>query len=126
MSPLDPNEGVALGLKGMGGIQKLQFRVPDSPMVTGVFSTVLRTNTLTLIIHPKAQEILNNIGNTSPTSSGLGSIAEYDSKNSFELDARIQPCRGTSLVAMRLAGSHSTKRLIWKAELLGVKQGSGT
>jgi len=82
LSPLDPNEGIELGLKGMGGIQKLQFRIQDSPWLVGLslqfFAPILSLNN-----HPKAQEILNNIGNTSPTSSSLGLIAEYDSKNSF-------------------------------------------
>ncbi|MDL5028234.1 BamA/TamA family outer membrane protein [Vibrio sp. TMPB1044] len=91
--PLDPNEGVELGLKGMGGIQKLQFRVPDSQWLLG-FSQQFFAPTLSLNNHPKAQEILNNIGNTSPTSSGLGLIAEYDSKNSF-----LNPTQGYNYVA---------------------------
>ncbi|PTP39704.1 BamA/TamA family outer membrane protein [Vibrio splendidus] len=93
LSPLDPNEGVELGLKGMGGIQKLQFRVPDSQWLLG-FSQQFFAPTLSLNNHPKAQEILNNIGNTSPTSSGLGLIAEYDSKNSF-----LNPTQGYNYVA---------------------------
>ncbi|PMO39733.1 glyceraldehyde-3-phosphate dehydrogenase [Vibrio splendidus] len=93
LSPLDPNEGVELGLKGMGGIQKLQFRVPDSQWLLG-FSQQFFAPTLSLNNHPKAQEILNNIGNTSPTSSGLGLIAEYDSKNSL-----LNPTQGYNYVA---------------------------
>jgi len=93
LSPLEPNEGVELGLKGMGGIQKLQFRVPDSQWLLG-FSQQFFAPTLSLNNHPKAQEILNNIGNTSPTSSGLGLIAEYDSKNSF-----LNPTQGYNYVA---------------------------
>ena len=93
LSPLAPNEGVELGLKGMGGIQKLQFRVPDTQWLLG-FSQQFFAPTLSLNNHPKAQEILNIIGNTSPTSSGLGLIAEYDSKNSF-----WNPTQGYNYVA---------------------------
>ncbi|USD40125.1 BamA/TamA family outer membrane protein [Vibrio sp. SCSIO 43135] len=67
--------------KGYGGIQKLQFRVGDSPLFLGVsqFWTRSEVTSSNQIIN----KILELTVGTETTASGLGFVAEYDTKNSF-------------------------------------------
>ncbi len=104
----------------MGGYRSSNLEYPTS-MVTGVFNS---SHQHSLNNHPKAQEILNNIGNTSPTSSGLGLIAEYDSKNSFLNPTAIQNLRrGISYQRCDYATTLYQTFNLEGVELLGVKQG---
>ncbi|MCW1890367.1 hypothetical protein OK016_18385 [Vibrio chagasii] len=53
-TPLAPNEGIELGLKGMEWIQKLQFRIQDSPWLVGLSqSSFSETSIVTHQITPK-------------------------------------------------------------------------
>lgn len=82
LESLAPGQGVELGMTGGGGIQKLQWRLPDSNWFLGVSQQYFAPD-VSINNYPRANEIISRIANTSPTSSGLGVIAEFDSKNSF-------------------------------------------
>lgn len=82
LSPIAENSGVEFGMNGGGGMQQLQFRVDDTPLFLGVVQKYFQPE-LSINRHPKADEILNRLGNTTPTASGVGFLMEYDSKNNF-------------------------------------------
>ena len=82
---LDPtigSRGVEFGMNGGGGMQQLQFRVDDTPLFLGVVQKYFQPE-LSINSHPNADEILNQLGNTTPTGSGVGLLMEYDTKNNF-------------------------------------------
>ncbi|MGF1765694.1 BamA/TamA family outer membrane protein [Aliivibrio kagoshimensis] len=72
---------VTLNIKGGGLIQKLQFRVADSPLFIGVSQEFTQST-----IHTEGRKLAGIIGdfvNLNPQTSGLGVIAEIDTKNSL-------------------------------------------
>ncbi len=71
-----------LGMNGYGVIQKLQFRLGDSPLLLGV-SQKLVSPELSIVEPSRADQIANRWLNMTPTVSGLGAIAEYDTRNNF-------------------------------------------
>ncbi|WP_072055576.1 BamA/TamA family outer membrane protein [Aliivibrio fischeri] len=82
LEPIVGNSGVEFGMRGGGGMQQLQFRIDDTPLFLGAVQKYFQPE-LSINSHPKADEILNRLGNTTPTASGLGLLMEYDTKNNF-------------------------------------------
>ena len=93
LDSLAPGQGVELGMTGGGGIQKIQWRLPDSNWFIGASQQYFAPD-LSINNYPRANEIIARIANTSPTSSGLGLLLEYDSKNSF-----LNPTQGYNYTA---------------------------
>lgn len=93
LEPVADGQGVEFGMQGGGGIQKLQFRVDDSNVFLG-FSQKYYKADMQINSHPLADEIFQKLANTSPTISGVGLIAEYDSRNSF-----LNPTQGYNYTA---------------------------
>ncbi|NOH80202.1 BamA/TamA family outer membrane protein [Vibrio sp. RE86] len=82
LSFLPNGNGVELGMKGTGGIQQLQFRLPETNWFVGLsqlfFVPDMSINNGVFDNSP-LEKLLNRTSN----SSGLGVIIEYDSKDSF-------------------------------------------
>lgn len=93
LESLAPGQGVELGMTGGGGIQKIQWRLPDSNWFIGASQQYFAPD-LSINNYPRTNEIIARIANTSPTSSGLGLLLEYDSKNSF-----LNPTQGYNYTA---------------------------
>lgn len=90
--PIDKEIGFQSQTQGYGGIQKLQFKVADSHLYLGLSQVWFRSE-----IGAKehvADEILKRVLGDSSTSSGLGVIAQYDSRNNL-----FYPTRGGSAKA---------------------------
>ncbi|MDD9155720.1 BamA/TamA family outer membrane protein [Aliivibrio sp. S4TY2] len=88
LEPIVGNSGVEFGMRGGGGMQQLQFRIDDSPLFLGIVQKYFQPE-LSINSHPNADEILNRLGNTTPTGSGVGLLMEYDTKNNF-----LNPMKG--------------------------------
>lgn len=78
----DDASGFEMGMNGYGVIQKLQFRVSKSPVLLGVSQKFVSPE-LSIVEPSKANQVANRWLNMTPTVSGLGAIAEYDTKNNF-------------------------------------------
>lgn len=103
LEDLGLGQGIELGFKGGGGIQRLQFRLDDTPLFVGISQKYFAPK-LSINSHPKANDILSKIANPSPTSSGLGIYLEYDTKNSF-----LSPTQGYNY----------TLEYMWHSDTLG-------
>ncbi|MEZ8987822.1 BamA/TamA family outer membrane protein [Vibrio breoganii] len=87
---ITPNKGVEIETKGFGGMQKLQFRLPETKLFLGVQQFYSRS------------EVSPNLFDSAPglifpvktKSSGLGFNLEYDAKNSF-----FYPTEGWDFIA---------------------------
>lgn len=75
-------QGVELEMQGYGVMQKLQFRVSDSPLFIGAAQRLF-SPTFKVGEPNRASDILKRWVNTSPFVSGLGLNLEYDTKNAF-------------------------------------------
>ncbi|WP_394251861.1 glyceraldehyde-3-phosphate dehydrogenase [Vibrio profundi] len=93
LAPITSGNGVEFGMKGGGGLQKLQFRLDDTNFFLGASHRYYKMD-LEINSHPKADDILQNLANTSPSFSGFGIIGEYDSRNSF-----LDPTQGYNYTA---------------------------
>ncbi|UJF17157.1 BamA/TamA family outer membrane protein [Vibrio sp. SS-MA-C1-2] len=71
-----------LSMKGYGVMQKLQFRVKDTPLLIGI-TQLYGGADITSQNNNKLQEALSDHFDYSPTISGLGLLIEYDALNSF-------------------------------------------
>lgn len=78
----DGASGFEMGMNGYGVIQKLQFRLGESPVLLGVSQKFVSPE-LSIVEQSKANQLANRWLNMTPTVSGLGAIAEYDTRNSF-------------------------------------------
>ncbi len=78
----DDASGFEMGMNGYGVMQKLQFRLGDSPVLLGISQKFVAPE-LSVIDSSKADQLANRLFNMTPTVSGLGAIAEYDTRNNF-------------------------------------------
>nr|WP_282437211.1 BamA/TamA family outer membrane protein [Vibrio amylolyticus] len=78
-----PNQSVSFESdnKGYGGMQKLQFRVGDTPLFLGVSQFWARSEVRSS--NDTVNAIIENLIGLETTASGVGVNAEYDTKNSF-------------------------------------------
>ncbi|QUJ69625.1 BamA/TamA family outer membrane protein (plasmid) [Photobacterium sp. GJ3] len=67
--------------QGAGVIQKLQFRVQDTPLLLGMSQFWTRTEVSAS--NPTVDQLFERILGNSTTSSGLGVIAEYDTRDNI-------------------------------------------
>lgn len=84
------NKGISTNTRGYGGLQKLQFRVGDSPVFVGVSQVWVNVDVSAenRLINQLWQRVLGD----KSTSSAVGLVAEYDSTDNF-----FWPGRGLSL-----------------------------
>jgi len=87
------NQAISTNTKGYGGLQKLQFRVGDSPVFLGVTQFYAHTE-----ISADDNKVVNyawqRLFGKESTSSALGLLAEYDTTDNF-----FYPHKGLSLSA---------------------------
>lgn len=67
--------------KAWGGMQKLQFRVKDTPLFLGLSQSFARSDVS--VSNPIVDAIFNLVLGKSTTASGLGLVAEYDARNNL-------------------------------------------
>ncbi len=87
------SNGFEMNMKGGGVMQKLQFRIKDTPLFLGITQTFIRPE-LSVNNRKYLNEIAAKWLNLTPNVSGLGLIAEYDTQNSF-----LYPTEGGNYVA---------------------------
>lgn len=87
----DHNRSVEAETRGYGGMQKLLFRVGDSPVFIGVSQFWAKMD-ISAPDNPLVDRIWKLVLGDTSTSSGLGVVAEYDSTDNF-----FWPGRGISL-----------------------------
>ncbi len=87
------SKGFEMNMKGGGVMQKLQFRINDTPLFLGMTQTFIRPE-LSVTNRDRLNEVAAKWLNLTPNVSGLGLIAEYDTQNSF-----LYPTDGGNYVA---------------------------
>ncbi|MEX3019189.1 BamA/TamA family outer membrane protein [Kluyvera sp. STS39-E] len=85
------NKAINTETRGYGGMQRLQFRVGDSPVLLGV-SQFWASMDISAPNNPLVDRAWKRLLGENSTSSALGVIAEYDSTDNF-----FWPQRGVSL-----------------------------
>lgn len=86
-----PNKAINTNTKGYGGMQKLQFRVGDSPFFVGVSQVWLNVD-VSAKDNPVINRVWQRVLGSNSTSSAVGLVAEYDTTNNF-----FWPGRGLKL-----------------------------
>ena len=84
------NRSISTRTKGYGGLQKLLFRVGDSPVFVGASQVYAKTDIST--DSPLVNRVWQRVLGQQSTSSALGVVAEYDTTNNF-----FYPKKGLSL-----------------------------
>ncbi|HHW4412286.1 BamA/TamA family outer membrane protein [Citrobacter freundii] len=85
------NRAIETETKGYGGIQKLLFRVSDSPVFLGASQFWAKMD-ISARNNPVIDRVWKHVLGDSSTSSGLGIVAEYDTTDNF-----FWPGHGVSL-----------------------------
>ncbi|WP_244950653.1 glyceraldehyde-3-phosphate dehydrogenase [Vibrio superstes] len=83
-SPFEQLEssGFEMSMQGIGAIQKLKFRVADTPLFLG-FAQKFVAPDLAVVDSSHVDDALQKWVNMSPVVSGLGLVAEVDTRNQF-------------------------------------------
>ncbi|MBB1200278.1 glyceraldehyde-3-phosphate dehydrogenase [Enterobacteriaceae bacterium 89] len=87
------NKAINTTTKGYGALQKLQFRVGDSPVFVGVSQLWMNVD-VSAKDNPLINKVWQQVLGNSSTSSAVGLVAEYDSTDNF-----FWPGKGLSLSA---------------------------
>ncbi|MGV2986060.1 glyceraldehyde-3-phosphate dehydrogenase [Vibrio sp. E150_011] len=86
-------DGFEMSMNGGGVMQKLQFRIADTPLFLGFTQQFVKPK-LSIVDADKINHIATTWLNTDPNVSGLGLIAEYYTRNSF-----LYPTAGGDYIA---------------------------
>ncbi|XXD09688.1 BamA/TamA family outer membrane protein [Klebsiella sp. R445] len=81
LSHFDQNKAIHSQTKGYGGLQKLLFRVGDSPVFVGASQVYAKTDISAE--NPVVNRVWQQVFGQESTSSALGMVAEYDTTDNF-------------------------------------------
>lgn len=81
LSHFDKNKAIHSQTKGYGGLQKLLFRVGDSPVFVGASQVYAKTDISAE--NPVVNRVWQQVFGQESTSSALGMVAEYDTTDNF-------------------------------------------
>ncbi|GEA52271.1 glyceraldehyde-3-phosphate dehydrogenase [Vibrio inusitatus NBRC 102082] len=76
------SSGFEMSMQGAGVMQKLQFRVAGTPLFLGVTQKFVSPD-LAIMDKDHVEDVISSRLNMSPSVSGLGVVAEFDTRNSF-------------------------------------------